>query len=55
MSKSDYAQTHALLCLRLAAECRKLAADAPASDLKAHFLRMASLWRELADRPVSRH
>jgi hypothetical protein len=33
VSESDYAHTHALMCLRLAAECRKLAADAAASDL----------------------
>jgi hypothetical protein len=38
-----------LLCMRLAAECRNLAADAPERDLRAHFLRMASTWTELAD------
>jgi hypothetical protein len=55
VSESNYTQKHALMCLRLAAECRKLAADVPASNLRAHFLRMASLWTELADQPVSRH
>jgi hypothetical protein len=50
----NYTQKHALMCLRLAAECRKLAADVPTSELRAHFLRMASMWAELADQPVSR-
>jgi hypothetical protein len=42
---------YALLCLRLAAECRNLAADVPEPDLRAHFLYMASRWTELADQP----
>jgi hypothetical protein len=29
-------QTYALMCVRLAAECRGLAADAPEPDLRAH-------------------
>jgi hypothetical protein len=41
-------QQYALQCLRLAAECRDLAADVPEPDLRAHFLRMASAWIELA-------
>jgi hypothetical protein len=42
-------QKYALLCLRLAAECRDLAADVPEPDLRAHFLRMASIWMGLTD------
>jgi len=48
-------QRYALLCLRLAAECRGLAVDAPEPDLRTHFLRMASLWTELADQPRVLH
>jgi hypothetical protein len=36
-------QKYALMCKRLAAECRGLAADVPDSDLRAHFLHMASM------------
>jgi len=43
-------QKYALMCKRLAAECRGLAADVPDPDLKAHFLHMASMWTELANR-----
>jgi len=42
-------QKYALMCRRLAEECRVLAADVPEPDLRAHFLRMASTWTELAD------
>jgi hypothetical protein len=42
-------QKYAPMCKRLAAECRGLAADVPEPDLRAHFLRMASSWTELAD------
>jgi hypothetical protein len=44
-------QKYTLLCLRLAAECKNLAADVPEPDLRAHFLHMASRWMELADQP----
>jgi hypothetical protein len=44
-------QKYALLCLRAAAECRKLAADVPDPDLRVHFLCMASRWTELAHQP----
>jgi len=46
---------YTLLCLRLAAECRNLAADVPEPDLRAHFLRMASKWTELSDQPRVLH
>jgi hypothetical protein len=55
VSDSKYLQKYTLTCLRLAAECRNLAADVPASNLKAHFLRMAGLWTELALSPLSTH
>jgi hypothetical protein len=48
VSDSIYIQKYALMCMRLAAECRSLAADAPELDLSAHFLHMASVWEELA-------
>jgi hypothetical protein len=48
-------QKYALLCIRLAAECRGLAADVPEPDLRAHFLRMASMWTELADHSRALH
>jgi hypothetical protein len=42
-------QKYALMCRRLEAECRGLAVDVPEPDLRAHFLRMARAWTELAD------
>ena len=48
-------QKYALMCMRFAAECRGLAADVPEPDLRAHFLRMASTWTELAARPRVLH
>jgi hypothetical protein len=44
-----------LLCMRLAAECRGLAADVPEPGLRAHFIRMAGMWTELADQPRVLH
>jgi hypothetical protein len=55
VSESNYVQKYALMCLRLAAECRNLAADVPAPCLRTHFLRMANVWAELADHPVTIH
>jgi hypothetical protein len=49
MSESTSIQKYVLTCLRLAAECRGLAADVP--ELRAHFFLMASMWTELADQP----
>lgn len=51
MAESEYARKHALLCLRLAAECRDLAAAASTPELRARALRMAGMWEELADQP----
>ena len=43
------------LCMRFAAECEGLAADAPEPDLREHFLLMASMWTQLADLPRVLH
>ena len=40
MSESSYAQKHTLLCLRLAAECRDLAAAAFTPELRAALGRL---------------
>jgi hypothetical protein len=40
---------HARACMRMAAECRGLAADVPDPGLRARFLHMASMWTELAE------
>ena len=57
MSEAEYVPNYTLMCLRLAAECRTLAsaADIPSSDLRTRFLRMASMWAELADEPHVLH
>jgi hypothetical protein len=52
MSDSNDVPNFALICLRLAAECRALAADAPEPELRAHFLHTASMWTALADQPL---
>jgi hypothetical protein len=55
VSQSSYVQKYALMCLRLAADCRNIAADVAAPYLRAHFVRMAGVWTELADHAVTRH
>ena len=52
MSEFDYARKHSLQCLRLAAECRDLAAIASTTEMRARVLRMADMWEELADQPA---
>ena len=52
LSESEYARKHSLLCLRLAAECRDLAAAASTPELRARVLQMADMWEELADQPA---
>ena len=54
MSESSV-KKYALMCMRFAAECKGLAADVPEPDLRAHFLRLASMWTELADKPRVLH
>ena len=50
MSESSSTIKYALLCLRLAAECRGIAAGVLAPELKAGFLQAANAWTDLADR-----
>jgi hypothetical protein len=52
MFESDYARKRSLLCLRLAAECRDLAAIASTREMRARVLPMADIWGELADQPA---
>jgi len=55
MPESDNVQKHALACMRMATECRDLAADVPEPELKAHFIHLASMWTELATLPRVLH
>jgi hypothetical protein len=48
-------KNYVLMCMRLAAECRGLAADVSEPDLRAQFLRLASTWTELAEMPHVLH
>jgi hypothetical protein len=52
VSESSCALKRSLLCLRLAAECRDLAAAASTPELRARVLRMTHLWEELAEQPA---
>ena len=49
MSESDNLRKHMLECMRLAADCMQLAGEVHGSTLQSHFLRMAGVWRTLAD------
>ena len=55
MFASDNFLKYKLMCMRLAAECRGLAADVPEPDLREHFLQMAGEWTELAIQPRVLH
>jgi hypothetical protein len=46
-----FESNYVLMCQRLAADCRNLAADILEPDLRAHFLRMAGMWTEMAVEP----
>ena len=46
---------HKLMCLRMAAECRDVAAAAAEPDLKMHYLLLAGRLEELADQPRILH
>ena len=49
---SETSDNHVLTCLRMAAECEEMARRVPQQDLRAHFLRMAGVWENLAvERP----
>ncbi len=45
------ADSHALMFLRLAAECREMAERVPQRKLKAHFVSVAGEWEDLAVDP----
>jgi hypothetical protein len=52
MSDSKYVQKYTLECARLAAECRNIAGDVRTPNhIRAHFLRMAIMWTDLAVPP----
>jgi hypothetical protein len=55
VSESIYIRRHALLSLRLAAECRWIAAEVQQPELRAHFLGVASVWNDLADHGPDPH
>jgi hypothetical protein len=46
---------HALLYLRLAAECSGIATEVQEPELREHFLRAASVWTDLADHGPAPH
>jgi len=50
VSESDYSRKHALECMRLAADSMQLAGDVQNPALQSHFVRMARVWSDLADR-----
>jgi hypothetical protein len=51
--ESDNLRKRTLECMRLSADCMQLAGDVHGSTLQSHFLRMARVWRMLADRAPS--
>jgi hypothetical protein len=54
-SAAMFESNYVLMCLRLAADCRNLAADVPEPDLRTDFLRMAGIWTEMAVEPRVLH
>jgi hypothetical protein len=50
MSESEFLRKHDLECMRLATDCKQLAADVASPDLQSHFRRMAGMWCNLANR-----
>jgi hypothetical protein len=51
--ESDNLRKHALECMRLATDCMQLVGNVHSPTLRSHFLRMAGVWRILADREPS--
>jgi hypothetical protein len=49
MSELNHFRRHSLECLRLEADCMQLAGDLRLPAWQAHYLRMARVWRSLAD------
>ena len=54
-SAAMFESNYVLMCLRLAADCRNLAADVPEPELRAHFLLMADMWTEMGIEPRVLH
>jgi hypothetical protein len=50
MSSSFGSRRYELECLRLASDCMQLACDVPNPALNSHFVRMAKVWQDLAER-----
>jgi hypothetical protein len=48
--EADTIKRHTLACMRMAADCRRLAGKVPTLDLRDHYLRMAMAWVEEASR-----
>ena len=53
MSVSDNMPRHELECMRLASDCMQLAGDVDRPVLRSHFIRMARVWTNLANRDPS--
>ena len=53
MSESEHLRKHALECTRLATDCMQLVGDLHNPSLQSHFLRMARIWRFIADQGPS--
>ena len=49
VAKSNSMRRHALECLRLAMDCKQLAAELPNPAMQEHYLRMAEEWALRAD------
>jgi hypothetical protein len=49
---TDDPQKYALACLRLAAQCKSMAAEASDPNLKTHFLERAAMWEKRAEGPL---
>jgi hypothetical protein len=52
--ESDHVRNHALECMRLAADCMQLVGDVQNPALQRHFLRMAGVWRTMAEQGPDR-
>ena len=55
MPQSPQSHIHALMCLRMAVECTTLAADVPEPELRARYLSLSRMWRQLSAEPRVLH
>ena len=55
MSESLHANKHTLMCLRMAAECKNVAAAVPDRDLRARYLFLSRMWTQLSVTPRVLH